>query len=158
MKTSTITVLAIILWAGICVAGETAPGGIDKKIIVLGTLSRQYEPVSFNHSEHISMAGGCAECHHQHGSTQVQSCTECHPVDLSIFKKNTNAAKLRPCRECHPASRRPGSASKVELKSAYHQACLKCHKKDVGSGVKNLTDCAAMCHAVKAQKTQDKKK
>ncbi len=160
VKTPTITLVAIALWAGICAAAEKAPpAGGGQKILVLGTLSRQYEPVRFNHSEHISMAGGCADCHHQHGTARVDKCTECHPgADMSSFKKNADPAKLKPCRDCHPASVLPGGRNPVELKSAYHQACLKCHKKDVGEGLKTLKDCTVMCHALKDRKKQEKMK
>jgi predicted CXXCH cytochrome family protein len=148
VKKSTIIVVAVALWIGISSAGDTTTGKDVPKELVLGSLSNIYEPVRFNHSGHISTAGGCADCHHQHGSTQVQSCSECHRIDPSDFKKNMIAGKLKPCGDCHGASDRPG---RIGLKTAYHKACFKCHKEDVGSGVKNLTGCTEMCHALKAK-------
>lgn len=155
MKKATIIVVAIALCIGVSAASETASEGNIPKIIVMRSLSKVYEPVQFNHSEHISAAGGCAECHHQHGTTQVQTCSECHRFDPSVFKKNIDAGKLKPCVECHPAVDRPG---KIGLKTAYHQACLKCHKRDVGGGVKNLEGCTEMCHVLKIQEKRGEKK
>jgi predicted CXXCH cytochrome family protein len=135
VKKATILLVAIALCIGVSASSETAAVGKVPKDLVLGSLSRIYEPVRFNHSEHVSTAGGCADCHHQHGSIQVNACGE-----------------------CHPASERPGSIARRGLKDAYHQACFKCHKNDVGSGVKNLTGCTEMCHVLKAQERRDEKK
>lgn len=151
MKKAAIIAVAIALCIGGSAASEPASEGNVPKVIVLRSLSKVYEPVQLNHSEHISAAGGCADCHHQHGSVQVQTCSECHRYDPSTFKKNIDAGKLKPCVECHPAVDRPG---KMGLKTAYHQACFKCHKSDVGDGVKNLSGCTEMCHVLK---TQEKK-
>ena len=151
MKKAAIITVAIALCIGGSAASEPASEGNVPKVIVLRSLSKVYEPVRLNHSEHISAAGGCADCHHQHGSVQVQTCSECHRFDPSAFRKNYDAGKLKPCVECHPAVDRPG---KIGLKTAYHQACFKCHKADVGDGVKNLSGCTEMCHVLK---TQEKK-
>lgn len=148
MKKATIIVMAIALWIGISSASDPTTGKDIPKDLVLGSLSNIYEPVRLNHSGHISTAGGCADCHHQHDSTQVQSCSECHRIDPAVFKKNTIAGKLKPCGECHAATDKPG---RIGLKTAYHKACFKCHQSDVGSGVKNLTGCTEMCHTLKTK-------
>lgn len=164
MKKAATIVIAIALWMGISVAGEKVPVMNVPNVLTLGSLSRVYEPVRFNHGEHVSYSGGCADCHHQHVGMQISPCLECHQIDPSVFRKNANASKLKPCGECHPAAeRQPASerskgVSNVELKSAYHQACMKCHKSDVGSGVKNLKDCTVMCHALKGQKKGEEKR
>lgn len=158
MKKATIILVAIALCIGVSASSETTAVGNLPKDVVLGSLSKIYEPVRFNHSEHVSSAGGCADCHHQHGTMPVNSCSECHPIDPAVFKKNLNVGKLKPCGECHPASERPGSVARRGLKDAYHQACFKCHKSDVGSGVKNLAGCTEMCHVLKAQEKRDEKK
>jgi hypothetical protein len=158
VKKTTILLVAIALGIGVSASSETIAVGNVPKILVLGSLSRIYEPVRFNHSEHVSTAGGCADCHHQHRSMQINACAECHTIAPSVFKKNLNVGKLKPCKECHPASERPGSIARRGLKDAYHEACLKCHKSDVGSGVKNLKDCTEMCHALKAVERRDEKK
>ena len=155
MKKAMIIVVALALSIGVSAAGETTVGENVPKVFILGSLSKVYEPVRFNHAEHISAAGGCADCHHQHGSVQVQTCSECHQIDPSVFKKNLNVGKLKPCGECHAPSDQPG---RIGLKTAYHQACFKCHKEDVGSGVKNLKGCTEMCHVLKAKEKQEEKK
>jgi len=158
VKKAMIVVVAIALWIGVSASSETTPVGNLPKVLVLGSLSKIYEPVRLNHAEHISTAGGCADCHHQHGSMPVNACKDCHPIDPSVFKKNLNVGKLKSCGECHPATERPGSVARRGLKDAYHQACFKCHKSDVGSGVKNLKGCTEMCHTLKAQEKQEGKK
>jgi predicted CXXCH cytochrome family protein len=158
VKKATISVAVIALWIGVAVASDTTAVGSLPKVFILGSLSKVYEPVRLNHAEHISVAGGCADCHHQHGSMQVHACLECHPIDSSVFKKNLNFGKFKSCGSCHPASEGPGSVARRGLKDAYHQACFKCHKSDVGSGVKNLMGCTEMCHALKAQEKGDGKK
>lgn len=149
MKKTTIIVVAIALWIGISSASDTTTGTDLPKDVLLGSLSNIYEPVPFNHSGHVSTAGGCVDCHHQHGTVDVTSCSDCHRFDPAAFKKNVIAGKVKPCRECHLATDQPG---KVGLKTAYHKACFKCHKADVGSGVKNLTGCTEMCHVLKPKK------
>lgn len=149
MKKAMIIVAAIALWIGISSASDTTTGKDLPKDVLLGSLSNIYEPVPFNHSGHVSTAGGCADCHHQHGTVDVASCSDCHRLDPAAFKKNVIAGKVKACRECHMATDQPG---KVGLKTAYHKACFKCHKADVGSGVKNLTGCTEMCHALKPKK------
>ena len=152
MKRATMIGIAILLWSGISVASGKDPAADLPEIVTMGSLSKIYEPVRFNHKEHISYAGGCAECHHQHIGLQVSPCLECHPVDPAVFKRNAKADKLQPCSECHPASVQTKGKSHVELKAAYHNACMKCHKSDVGSGVRSLKDCTAMCHPLKEKK------
>src|SRR5512134_505567 len=144
VKKATTIVVAIALWIGISVAGEKDPAVNVPKVLTLGSLSKNYEPVRFDHAEHISFAGGCADCHHQHIGMQVSPCLECHRIAPSVFRNNASAGKLQPCGGCHPASEKSKGISHVELKAAYHQACMKCHKSDVGSGVKNLKDCTVM--------------
>jgi predicted CXXCH cytochrome family protein len=155
VKNATITVIAIALFIGVSAAGAAKPDEDLPKVLTLGSMANVYEPVRFNHAEHVSMAGGCADCHHQHGKVQVSSCTECHKFDPSDFRKNVIAAKIKPCGSCHTPVERPGS---VGLKTAYHLACFKCHKTDVGGGVKNLAGCTEMCHALKAKEKREEKK
>jgi hypothetical protein len=139
-------------------AHEAAAGENLPKDLVLGSLSKVYEPVPFNHAKHVSMAGGCEDCHHQHRSMQIKSCSECHRFDPAAFKKNVIADRLLPCRDCHPASEKPGITGVPALKAAYHQACLKCHWGDVGSAGKNLERCTEMCHVPKAREKREEKK
>lgn len=158
MKKATIIVVACVLLLGVSAGAGSEAGGNVPKVLTLGSLSKIYEPVQFNHSEHVSSAGGCADCHHQHGPVQVQACSECHRIDPSVFKKNVNAAALKPCRDCHPASARPGDVGRPGLKAAYHQACFKCHRGEVGSVGKDPKGCIEMCHVPKAQAKLEKNK
>jgi predicted CXXCH cytochrome family protein len=140
-------VAALFLGIGVSAAVVSAAGERLPKELSLGSLSKVYEPVPFNHSSHVDAAGGCEVCHHQHGEVQVKNCIGCHQIDSAAFKKSVNTAMFKPCGECHAPTDKPG---RIGLKTAYHQACFKCHKEDVGSGVKNLTGCTEMCHALKA--------
>jgi hypothetical protein len=158
VKRATIIAAVLALWIGLWAAGATAADGGVPKMLELGKLSDVYEPVRFNHAGHVSTAGGCADCHHQHGSMQVQSCPDCHRIDPKAFKKNENAGSLKPCRDCHTASARPGDIGRPGLKAAYHQACFKCHRGDVGSVGKDPKGCTEMCHVPKAQAKADAKK
>lgn len=152
VRQATMIGLAVVLFSAISVAVDDGSASDLPKIVTMGSLSKIYEPVRFNHAEHVSYAGGCADCHHQHIGLQVSPCLECHEVDSAAFRKNAKAGKLQPCAECHPASVQTKGKSHVELKAAYHEACMKCHKSDVGSGVKSLKDCTVMCHALKEKK------
>ncbi len=154
MKKAIIAVFAVFFLTGISAGGETTTGGNVPKVLLLGSLSKVYEPVSFDHAEHISMVGGCEDCHHQHRSMQVQSCSECHRFDPSTFKKNVDAGTLKPCGECHAVSNRPGDRKRLELKAAYHQACFKCHKEEVAGTPRG---CTGMCHIPKEGGNRDGK-
>lgn len=152
MRKATMILVAMIFLAGTSAAGETIAGGDVPEVISLGSLSRVYEPVRLDHAEHISMAGGCEECHHQHRSMNVQSCSECHRFDPSVFKKNVNTATLKPCGECHAVVNPPGDRARLELKAAYHQACFRCHKEEVAGKPEG---CTGTCHTPKAGGKRD---
>lgn len=152
MKKATIIAVAIFFLTGISAAGDGSAGENVPKVILLGSLSKVYEPVRLDHAEHISTIGGCEECHHQHRSMNVQSCSECHRIDSSVFKKNVNTATLKPCGTCHAVTNPPGDRGRLELKAAYHQACFKCHKDEVAGTPKG---CNGMCHTPKAEGKQE---
>jgi hypothetical protein len=150
--------IAPSLRAGSKPAGAASPaGGKMPQKVVLGSISRQYEPVQFNHASHVSNAGGCADCHHQHGHEASVSCVECHAIDSSAFKKSVKLAKLRPCRECHAPAHLSDNPGRPSLQVAYHRACFKCHRGDVGSVGKDPKGCVEMCHSPKAQAKLDRK-
>lgn len=146
MKKAMMIVAAFVFTSGVSAAGEPATAGNVPKVLFLGRLSKVYEPVRFDHAEHISMVGGCEECHHQHRSMEMESCTKCHRIDPALFRKNVNAGALKPCSECHSAINRPGDRGRLELKAAYHQACFKCHKEEVKGKPQG---CTGMCHVPK---------
>jgi hypothetical protein len=146
VKNVSIILLSIAIVVGVSTAGAAAAAKKVPETVVVGTLAKEFEPVTFNHSEHVSNAGGCSECHHQHRAMDVQGCAECHAFDAAAFRKNAMGGNLKPCNACHPASPRAGSVARTTLKAAYHQACFKCHWGDVGSAGKNLESCTEMCH------------
>jgi hypothetical protein len=117
------------------------------KIIVLGSLSKTYEPVRFDHEKHLSLADGCEGCHHQHRLMPIQNCKDCHRFDPASFRKNVLQDRVLPCRDCHPAKDTPGATGQLGLKAAYHNACNKCHWGEVGA--KNLSGCTEVCHVPK---------
>jgi predicted CXXCH cytochrome family protein len=127
------------------------------QVIVIGSVAKAYGPVKFNHASHVSNAGACAECHHQHGTSPNLACGECHAIDTSAFKKSVKLAKMRPCRECHSASYPAGDPGRPGLQVAYHRACFKCHRGDVGSVGKDPKGCVEMCHTPRAQAKLEKK-
>jgi hypothetical protein len=122
-------------------------------VVVLGSISRQYEPVTFNHEMHVTAAGGaanCAACHHQHPSIKNLSCKECHAINSAEYERAVIHTFL-PCRSCHGIYdiSNPGMP---DLKVAYHRTCFKCHwgMGNVGMDPKGCTE---MCHAGKTEKT-----
>jgi len=86
---------AIFLWMGVFAAHGATAGGNLPTILILGSLSKVYEPVRFNHAEHVSLAGGCGDCHHQHRLLKIQTCSECHRSIPPLSKRT-----LSPTRSC----------------------------------------------------------
>src|SRR3972149_11099460 len=78
-----------------------------------------------------------------------------HSFPRRAFKKNVNAGTLKPCGTCHPVSNRPGDRGRLELKTAYHQACFKCHKEEVAGQPKGGP---GMCPVPKGGESREKKK
>ena len=162
-----ISALALLFGVSPSTGAGNGPGGTAKaappaggkmpQVIVLGSIAKTYEPVKFNHASHVSNAGSCAECHHQHGTGQDLACGECHAIDASAFKKSVKLAKMRPCGECHSASYPAGDPGRPGLKVAYHRACFKCHRGDVGSVGQDPKGCVEMCHVPRAQAKLEKK-
>lgn len=146
-----IAILLSILALGLAAARPSAAGG-GPGAVVLGTLADLYEPVAFNHASHVSTAGNCNDCHHQHGTGPSVSCGGCHALDPASFRRAVGAQKFRPCRECHPAALRPAAPATVTLKVAYHRACFKCHRGDVGTVGTDPRGCIEICHARKEAK------
>lgn len=135
---------------------ESGPGGSAKavptpagkmpQVILISSIAKTYGPVKFDHASHVSNAGACAECHHQHGTGESLACGECHGIDPTAFKKSVKLAKMQPCRACHSSSYPDADPGRPGLKAAYHRACFKCHRGDVGSVGKDPKGCVEMCH------------
>lgn len=115
---------------------------------VLGSITDKFDPVTFDHSKHVAIAGNCAACHH-HGNGNTASCKECHGLTPSAFK-NSVIHSFMPCSNCHGATDRENPAM-PGLKVAYHQKCFECHR-GMGSIGLDPKGCAELCHAKKAQK------
>lgn len=97
------------------------------KVLTIDRLKNQtdiYEPVIFTHRLHAEMAemaGGCKMCHHYNPPGNVIGCKECHSVE-----------------------RFRGDVSKPDLKGAYHQQCMNCHRQWSGK-----VECES-CHKLNA--------
>ncbi|MFA7419729.1 MAG: cytochrome c3 family protein [Melioribacteraceae bacterium] len=93
-------------------------------ILTINRLKKQsdiYAPVTFSHRLHAEMAdmgGGCRMCHHYNPPGEVVGCVNCHEVN----RKRTDL-------------------SKPDLKGAYHQQCMNCHRQWSGK-----VECES-CHA-----------
>ncbi|MEW6720560.1 MAG: cytochrome c3 family protein [Thermodesulfobacteriota bacterium] len=153
MRRTALLSAVVLLFLGAAAAVGAATEGKLPKVIVLGAMSKTYEPVRFDHEKHVSLADGCGGCHHQHRSMQVHACKDCHRYDPASFRKNVLADRLLPCRDCHPRAENPGISGMLGLRSAYHNACNKCHWGEVGS--KNLGGCTEVCHLAKAPAKQE---
>ncbi len=142
-----------ILFAAYLYAGEessptsSSPAARLPGICVLSSISDMYEPVTFDHTKHVTIAGNCDACHH-HGNGAASTCQQCHNLSPSVFK-NSVVQNFLPCSGCHSAPD-PGNPTMPGLKVAYHQTCFKCHlgMSDVGLDPKGCTE---LCHARKVK-------
>jgi len=139
----------VVLLFAFAAAPAAGAGAGEPGTLVLGSLSARYAPVVFGHAAHVSTAGGCADCHHQHGTGPGLSCPACHALDEAAFRKAVGATRFRRCGECHPAAPRRDDPGTVPLKAAYHRACFRCHRGEVGTVGEDPRGCTQMCHARK---------
>lgn len=120
------------------------------KVILLNSISNKYTPVKFNHEKHISMSGGCSQCHHEHQKNESLTCKDCHNLTPALFKNSVHR-NFMACRNCH-SEFNPQVPQMPDLKAAYHRACFQCHRgMDVGIEPKG---CAGRCHLLKTAKTE----
>lgn len=94
-------------------------------IVSIDRLENLYEPVVFSHRIHADMSqisGGCIQCHHYSTNNEI-----------------------RPCGDCHENNRLREDISIPDLKGAYHQQCMDCHR-----GWSLETECSS-CHALKGK-------
>jgi hypothetical protein len=140
--------LGIALLPAAYAGSRGGPSGQAPDVVVLDRLADAYEPVTLNHKGHAQTAGGCTDCHHQHGQGQALSCGDCHAVQPEAFKKSALPGKLKGCRNCHPPAIRPAAPEVPTLQAAYHRACFKCHR-EMGSVGKDPQGCTDTCHAKK---------
>jgi hypothetical protein len=78
--------------------------------IELGHLVQKFGAVSFDHLLHVEVTDNCEICHHEEKGYE----------------------KTPACRECHN--------TRDDLKNAYHEQCLACHKTD-DQGPTDCEDC-----------------
>lgn len=96
---------------------------IGPDIVIIDELANRYTPVVFSHKIHAQMSemtGGCITCHHYNTLGPVLSCNKCHSRD-----------------------RKREEISSPDLKGAYHQQCMNCHRQ-----WSRETECSS-CHQEK---------
>jgi hypothetical protein len=141
---STAVISLCLFAAALMGAAAAAPG-----IRVLDSIKDAYTPVTFDHPKHVSMAGNCSACHHEHKMGDGLPCKQCHKLSAETFK-NSVTSSFMPCKNCHGAFDRDNAAM-PGLRTAYHRQCFKCHRGmgDIGANPKG---CVEMCHAKRADK------
>jgi hypothetical protein len=82
---------------------------VEPIVIFISELEDRYTPVIFSHKVHAQMSemtGGCLGCHHYNTLGPILSCNECHSKE-----------------------RKRDDVRVPDLKGAYHQQCLSCHRQ-----------------------------
>lgn len=113
-------------------------------IVMLGELSKEYQPVPFDHKSHAAMTemwDGCTTCHHRSPDMTTTQPAVLHPQGQR--KNQDNAARIPACKECHDPSGTSTDLRMPNLKGAYHRQCLNCHREWTGENA-----CGA-CHETK---------
>ncbi len=96
--------------------------------ITIDKLEDIYLPVHFSHQAHADMSimsGGCTQCHHYSTNNEVV-----------------------PCSDCHNEERNREDVSIPDLKGAYHQQCMNCHRE-----WSHETECSS-CHSLKGTENE----
>lgn len=117
----------------------------------LDSISDKYQPVRFNHTKHIDIAGNCGTCHHEHGNFASLPCKNCHSLNNIAFK-NSVVNGFMACKNCHGTTN-PDNPSQPSLKVAYHRTCFQCHRGMGEVGI-NPKGCTVMCHEEKVKKIE----
>jgi len=116
---------------------------IPKKVVI-GKLSKEYEPVDFPHSKiSDSISDRIKEsklAEYFHGSKNTL-CQGCH-------HNSPDSSKPPKCIACHDKPFKDENLSKPGIKGAYHIQCMECHKE---MGVKKPSECID-CHKRKRVK------
>jgi hypothetical protein len=116
---------------------------VPEEIVIKSTLWKDHtkSPVDFNHKKHQEdYKIKCTECHHVYKDGK------------NVWKKGDEVKK---CQECHNEptikgeKKLPEAQQKLNLKLAFHDNCVKCHKelkkKDKAKYGKIPTTCI-QCH------------
>ena len=138
-------VLSLCLLAGAYLSTAASAPGVS----ILDSLKDTYTPVKFDHPKHVSIAGNCSACHHEHGIADGLPCKQCHALTPQNFK-NSVSHSFMACKSCHTTADRD-NATMPGLKTAYHKQCFKCHRGmgNIGTDPKGCTE---ICHAKRADK------
>lgn len=120
---------------------DDAPESVE-----IGSLSKLYEPVWFDHAMHADVAE-CSQCHHHTTGQEPtdERCLKCHAQSGETGSIS--------CADCHTADRfspedikasrtRTYHIDKPGLKGAYHLNCIGCHQDQ--DGPTGCTDCHAL--------------
>jgi hypothetical protein len=146
-----IKIFGITVALGLCLipaAFLSAAPGVPG-VRVLDSIKDIYTPVKFDHPKHVSIAGNCSACHHEHRIADGLPCKQCHAVTPQTFK-NSVTHSFMACKNCHGAFDRDNAAM-PGLKTAYHMQCFKCHRGmgNIGTDPKG---CIELCHDKGADK------
>jgi hypothetical protein len=138
----TVVISFCLLAAALICAAADVPG-----VRILDSIRDAYNPVTFDHPKHVSIAGSCAACHHEHSVGEKFPCKQCHKISPETFK-NSVTHSFMACKDCHGAFDRDNAAM-PGLKTAYHEQCFSCHRGmgNIGTDPKG---CAELCHTRKA--------
>lgn len=122
-----VLILALFTGAGLiaadCLTAEDIPEEIE--IYNEGYRKKLYEPVDFNHLEHVEDYDvACDQCHHDYKGGE------------NIWKKGDPVKK---CTQCHNPKKKQGEKV-YRLVFAYHFNCKKCHQEN-DSGPTACEDC-----------------
>ena len=110
--------------------------------VEIGSLSKQYAPVSFNHSAHMdylktAAKGELAKAFHNQPDTLCQGCHHNTPSGMTPPK----------CGTCHGKTATKDEPARPDLMAAFHNQCIQCHQA-MGVEPVKATDCKG-CHAPK---------
>ncbi|MDP8256633.1 MAG: cytochrome c3 family protein [Candidatus Alcyoniella australis] len=109
--------------------------------IELKKLENLYEPAWFSHQMHTNYAAeGCASCHHHNTpGPAMPACSRCHSPSIKLdpqFTVNTDGS----CAACHKEFPIKPPLSIPNLKAAYHNQCMGCHR-EYGAGPLKCDEC-----------------
>ncbi len=109
--------LAFVLLTALPLTAETPPETGPETVAIDG-LSHWFGPAVFPHAEHVEMTDSCTDCHHHgDGPDDINSCDSCHGVAFD-----------------------PAEPETPQLKMAYHQKCIGCHRAEE-AGPTACVDC-----------------
>jgi hypothetical protein len=136
------TAVAEIMLKSRPAAPAPLPAGQLPGTVILRELSSQYEPVAFDHADHLNKleqaVKGSKLAQYFHGEA-LTLCQGCH--------HNSPASMAPPrCSSCHARAFDPRQPARPGLQAAYHGQCMSCHRE---MQVKLAATSCQECHAPK---------